>query len=135
MQRLFSAFPDGPPGAGLLLLRALAAIAVVRTALYLTGEGSPTLEMWLVAGVAIVSGVCVLIGFMTPPASVLMGAMVAIAWSRAPLSSVPHGFGVPLLLGVATAIALTGPGAFSVDARLFGRREIVVSQKPSVPRH
>jgi uncharacterized membrane protein YphA (DoxX/SURF4 family) len=28
---------------------------------------------------------------------------------------------------VALAIALTGPGAYSVDARLFGRREIVLA--------
>jgi hypothetical protein len=37
-----------------------------------------------------------------------------------------------LLIGVAMSLALIGPGAYSVDARLFGRREIRVSQKPRV---
>jgi len=127
MQRLFSTFPDGRPGAGLLLLRAAAAIAVVRSALYLAAAGSQTPGAWLVASVSAVAGVCVLIGFMTPAASVVMGAMVAIAWSQAPLEAFPHGFGVPLLIGVSAALALIGPGAFSVDARLFGRRRILVS--------
>ena len=33
-------------------------------------------------------------------------------------------FGLLFVIGV--AVALMGPGAFSVDCRLFGRREIVV---------
>jgi hypothetical protein len=31
-----------------------------------------------------------------------------------------------LLFSMGVSVALLGPGAFSVDARLFGRREIVV---------
>ena len=114
------------------MLRGVAAIAVIRSAFYLTGAVTATLGAWLVAGVAIVAGLCVLIGFMTPPASVLMAGMVAVAWSEAPLTAFPGGYGVPLLIGVAMSLALIGPGAYSVDARLFGRREIRVSQKPRV---
>jgi len=35
-----------------------------------------------------------------------------------------------LVAGTAVAAALLGPGAYSVDARLFGRREIVLSHAP-----
>jgi hypothetical protein len=34
----------------------------------------------------------------------------------------------------ATAIALLGPGAFSLDARLFGRREILIPPDPRSPK-
>jgi hypothetical protein len=37
---------------------------------------------------------------------------------------------VILIAIVATAIACLGPGAFSADARLFGRREIIIPRRP-----
>jgi hypothetical protein len=35
-----------------------------------------------------------------------------------------------LMTIVAAAVAFLGPGAFSVDARLFGRREIIIPHTP-----
>ena len=32
------------------------------------------------------------------------------------------------LAAISAALALLGPGAFSLDARLFGRREIIIPQ-------
>jgi uncharacterized membrane protein YphA (DoxX/SURF4 family) len=72
------------------------------------------------AGAAVVSGVFVLIGLWTPFAASL-GALLEmwIVFSRA-------GFqGTPLLLaGLAVSLVMLGPGAWSIDARLFGRRRI-----------
>jgi hypothetical protein len=36
------------------------------------------------------------------------------------------------MIVLTTAIALLGPGAFSIDARMFGRREILI---PNTPRY
>jgi hypothetical protein len=47
-------------------------------------------------------------------------------------------YGNPLSLDMvimAMVSALLGPGAFSVDARLFGRRKIVISRSLSSPSH
>ena len=33
------------------------------------------------------------------------------------------------VIGLTTAIALLGPGAFSIDARMFGRRVIVIRNR------
>ena len=110
MQKFFSAFPRGSPGLGLLLLRAFIALTLVTADLNLPG--------WLFA-VFLAGGACVLIGFLTPIAAVLIGAG-AVAFAIFFDSS----YTVVVLITLAAAIALLGPGAFSVDARLFGRREI-----------
>jgi hypothetical protein len=37
---------------------------------------------------------------------------------------------VALVLAVAAAVVPLGPGALSLDARLFGRREIIIPRSP-----
>jgi hypothetical protein len=76
------------------------------------------------------AGIFLLVGFCTPAAGAIvgLGAVAAIfSWFRVPTV---HLFDSPLpcvLTGVmAAAIIFLGPGAVSVDARLFGRREIII---------
>jgi uncharacterized membrane protein YphA (DoxX/SURF4 family) len=38
------------------------------------------------------------------------------------------------LIVLSIAVALLGPGAFSLDARMFGRREITIPTKNHLPR-
>ena len=74
---------------------------------------------------AIVAGLCLLAGFWTPIAGSLVAAIgIGFAFTYAdPLGSV-------LLATIGAALALTGPGAWSIDARLFGWKRIDVRDRP-----
>ena len=80
-----------------------------------------------------------MIGFLTPIASILAGVgCVAsnISWVPAPATTLFDGPLASLeMIVMAVSIAMLGPGAFALDARLFGRREIVIppaSRNPKV---
>lgn len=127
LQRLFSTFPSGKPGIGLLLLRAaLGGIALLLGTLELTASAGRSPVVWMAVSILLASGVGLIIGFMTPVASSLVGLCVLgilFSWIPAP----PLSLMVAVLAVItALAIALLGPGAFSVDGHLFGRREIVI---------
>ncbi len=75
-----------------------------------------------------VQGLCVLLGLLlvaglwTPIAGVLAAA--AAAWNA---YASPGDVGFYALLGtIAIAVALVGPGTWSIDARLFGMRQIKI---------
>lgn len=56
-----------------------------------------------------------------------MAALSALAITLWPAPALPIGrMGTALLVADALALVLLGPGAYSVDALLFGRREIVI---------
>lgn len=134
LQRLFSTFPRGGPGVGLLLLRVALGIAagsqgVVRFA-QPSGPSSPSLTEWILCLALILSGAALLLGCLTPLAGLVAGLCflgMALRWLPGPVSDLRDAklltFGVVV---TAVSIALIGPGAFSLDAHLFGRREIVI---------
>jgi putative oxidoreductase len=66
------------------------------------------------------SGVLLVIGLWTPVAGVVVGAVelwILLAQTDDPL--------IPALLAtVGISLAMIGPGAWSIDARLFGRKHI-----------
>jgi putative oxidoreductase len=122
LQRLFSTFPDGRPGLGLLLLRFGAGITLIYLGAsgVLAEIGEPLSIARNLLGV--VGGICLLAGLWTP----LMGALVAIdqLWiSFSVYSSQRNSQPIHVLLAVlAAGVAMLGPGAWSIDARLFGRK-------------
>lgn len=128
--RLFSAFPAGWPGVGLLLLRTAIGIVVLLQAGFYLDSASSTSGIWLSGLVGVAAGAALLIGILTPIAGIVVGlGVMGIGFSilAAPM---PNLFDEKLsaVLGatIAAAIVFVGPGAFSVDARLFGRREIII---------
>lgn len=114
----------------LLLLRAVLGIAIVVQGAPYIGAPDATVASWILGLAALASGCLLLIGFLTPVASVVVGLdVVGISLSNLPPTTVGVFesraaliFGATILLAIFGA----GPGRFSVDARVFGRREIII---------
>ena len=139
LQKFFSTFPGGWPGFGLLLLRIAVALAtVLQFGLYFSSPTGSTIWPWAIGLMGVAVGTALLIGFLTPLAGVLlMLGRIGIALSWLPPPS-QNGFAGGLasfeLLAMLMAIVLVGPGAISLDARLFGRREIIIPESPRWPK-
>ena len=131
MQRLFSTFADGWPGAGLLLLRLFTGVALIHSGIIRTIEGPP-----LVTGafqiLGIVAGVILMAGLFTPVAGVL--AAITQVWIG--VSQISTHLGDPwsamAQATLAAGLAMIGPGAWSIDARRFGRKRITLSDRSMI---
>jgi uncharacterized membrane protein YphA (DoxX/SURF4 family) len=122
----------------LLLLRA--AVGLTATAegiFYLSGPANPSSAKWLLGLVLISSGAALAAGFFTPFAGLLVGLCflgIALSWFPASSWSMHDARLVAFgMIITAVALALLGPGAFSLDGRLFGRREIVIPPSSRPP--
>ena len=100
MQRLFVMFPDRGPGIGLLWLRLCLAAALCAPGTH-AGWGA------VVCGLA---AAMLVLGVLTPLATLMAAATMFAQQAPWPLVALPP------------ALLMLGPGAYSVDARLFGRR-------------
>ncbi len=119
MRRLFSSFARGWPGIGLLLLRIASAGFLITYGVEQCRAGLPMGS--LIVGVfAIVDGVFLATGLWTPIAGPLVIALST--WGILLQHEDPRP-GI-LLAAIGAALALVGPGALSIDARLFGWKRI-----------
>ena len=113
-------FPPGGPGIGLLVLR----ISVAATFVLIVASRTDMSSIHpLLVGASFIA-LCLAVGFLTPYLSfaICVYALVNLFGASAHLDVLLL---VSLLLNSA-ALALLGPGAYSIDARLFGRRVVVV---------
>jgi putative oxidoreductase len=121
VQRLFSTFPNGWPGRGLLVLRfTVGGILLTNSIAWL--ESGPHREATASAIIGIAAGLLMLIGFCTPVGSVL--AVISESWTLLINSIKPQT--AILLLSISVAVAMLGPGAWSIDALLFGRHRLKI---------
>ena len=121
MQRLFSTFPCGLPGAGLVILRAAAAIPLVYAGLQTFTSSSPVLLEVVTAGAAIL----LLIGLWTP----IAGALIAVAELGLAVLHPGESWQYVHFAAIGAALAMLGPGGCSLDARIFGRKQIQIPQR------
>ena len=123
LQRLFSTFPNSWPGRGLLLQRIVTAAFLFCSGFGHLREPSPgALFFPHVIGAA--AGILLLLGLWTP----ICGTLIAVIEVWVAYSSVR--VGIPIALATLGAtLAMIGPGAWSIDARLFGRKHIEISER------
>lgn len=124
MRRLFSTFARGWPGVGLLVLRLVLGIALIVRA-FGKLSANPSTHVTVLAVLAICAALLLLVGLWTPVAATLVAAIQLwkIFWK----------FGDPwiyILLGtIAVAVAMLGPGLWSIDARIYGWKRIEPSTR------
>ena len=128
MRRLFSTFATGLPGVGLLVIRLVASTALASAAIAgLSGELAIGRVALLVFRAGL--GMLVLAGLWTPVA----GTLVSIV-ELTNLFSQPEDPWIHILLAtLGVALALLGPGGWSVDARLFGWKRIDIRNRERRP--
>lgn len=115
----------------------MATSMIADSAFYFLAQHNPLSPQALVAFVVILSGLLLLTGYLTPLAgsvSALTGIGRMSSWF------VLAGGGlfdsrttIVLEITIAIALVFLGPGAFSLDARLYGRREIIIPRSPLPP--
>jgi uncharacterized membrane protein YphA (DoxX/SURF4 family) len=122
-------------GVGLLLLRMAIGLIIAWQGATLIATAD---SAWLASGVgltAILAAAALIVGLLTPFAAALVAIAAAVSASRAPEpimvthDAIAHG----LVLIDAVSLVLLGPGAFSLDARFFGRREIHIRESYGAP--
>jgi uncharacterized membrane protein YphA (DoxX/SURF4 family) len=119
VQRLFSTFASGWPGAGLLAQRLLVGITQVYW-LFVCVNAMPVCGTVVQQSIGALAGILLLAGLWTPVAGILWAIMEA--WTA---FSFPTSAALPAVLAVLGAsLAMIGPGAWSLDAWLFGRKHI-----------
>ncbi len=119
MQRLFSTFAGGAPGAALLIQRLLVGTGLVYSAIATLNGTFAAPQV-----IAALSGMLLIAGLWSPVAGVVAGG--AETWIA--FSSPTHFWICALLAALAVTLALIGPGEWSVDARLYGRKQYITPE-------
>jgi len=128
VRRLYSTFAGGWPGTGLLLMRlVIGSVLVMRAGLRLSGD--PPLSITITAAILGLAGVLLILGLWTP----IVGTSIAVieAWK---ILAIPGDRWLWVLLGtVSAALAMLGPGRWSIDARLFGWKRVEAPPRKTSP--
>jgi uncharacterized membrane protein YphA (DoxX/SURF4 family) len=110
VQRLFTIFPNSIPGLGLLVLR-------VTTLAVVVADGPLPQPLGIIQALG---GILLLIGLWTPLAAIV--CFLIEAWLT--IVSGPAAGMHAAYAGICLSLALLGPGAWSFDCRLYGRRRV-----------
>jgi hypothetical protein len=123
MQRLYSTFPGAWPGLALLILRCVAAVALVACA-HADGLLSPEPPLLLLDAAIIINGALLIGGLWTPMSAVAQALLELFSYFSNMGSSMGSELNHLLWAVVGLCVAMLGPGACSIDSHLFGRKRI-----------
>lgn len=115
-------FPNGWPGRGLFLLRIVAGGLLIQDGVTIL-FGPPQGPLAVLFVLAALAGVFLLAGLWTPVAA-FISAAAECATLGAPFVNPRFAL---LIAAVALSLVMLGPGHWSVDALLFGRRRLDVN--------
>ena len=93
--------------------------ALIQGLMHLATRSGTAPGTWASGLLTVAAGALLLVGFLTPVAAAVAGGL-ELAYAPAAIPS------MAFLVAVAAAVTLLGPGAFSLDARCFGLREIII---------
>jgi putative oxidoreductase len=114
-------FPNGLPGAGLLLLRLVCGVVIIAGGVTTIIE-EPYKQIFFLQLIALAAALLLVVGLWTPVAGLfilLLELCMALLGTNGVENSV-------LLAVFGAALAALGPGCHSVDARLYGRKRIQI---------
>ena len=116
-------FPTGMAGVALVVLRSVVAITLIAD----TSKRSFLSSFPIIDVLVALMGLCLCLGFLTPYCAAL-SCLLEFAFLMTATTSNHLQLGMSAL--TASAEAALGPGAYSLDARLFGRQLIKILPKP-----
>jgi uncharacterized membrane protein YphA (DoxX/SURF4 family) len=134
LRHVFSAFPGGVSGVSLLVLRGVLGMAILAEGTCYIRDPNASVAAWCLGLSALAAGGLLVLGLFTPFVGIVAGLGAGcVALSLLPVCT-PNVFDSKAAFIFALTMIFTvigaGPGRYSVDARMFGRREIIIP-----PRH
>ena len=119
LQGLYSMFPNGLTGAGLLLLRLACGAFAIAGGMTRILSG-PHIPILILQSIELAAALLLLVGLWTPVAGILI-VLVELCLACSGTSSIENSV---LLAALSAALAVLGPGCHSMDAKHYGRRRL-----------